>query len=97
MLGTGRKQLAPSERANYGRSNRSLHALGDIAAGEPLTSRNVAALRTEHNLNPGLSPRHLATVLGSTEIRIRLVGLDESLAEQLVVRVDGRPVAACKG
>ena len=69
VLGTGRKQLAPSERANYGRSNRSLHALGDIAAGEPLTSRNVAALRTQHNLNTGLSPRHLATILGKRAAR----------------------------
>jgi sialic acid synthase SpsE len=34
ILGDGVKRLAPSERANYERTNRSVHALRDIAAGE---------------------------------------------------------------
>ena len=64
VLGTGVKALAPSERGNYGRSNRSVHALHDLKAGEILTQSNIAALRTEKNLDPGLEPRWLDVILG---------------------------------
>lgn len=63
VLGDGRKRPAPSERANYGRTNRSLHALGPIARGEVFTRDNVAALRTEKVLRPGLGPEFLEVVL----------------------------------
>jgi sialic acid synthase SpsE len=56
VLGDGVKRLAPSERANYGRTNRSIHALRDIAAGETLRAEDLAALRTEKLLRPGLHP-----------------------------------------
>ncbi len=56
ILGDGVKRLAPSEEANYGRTNRSIHALRDIAAGEVLKSGDFAVLRTEKNLRPGLAP-----------------------------------------
>ena len=56
VLGDGVKRLAPSERANYERTNRSLHALRDIAAGETLQAEDFAALRTEKALRPGLHP-----------------------------------------
>jgi sialic acid synthase SpsE len=56
-LGTGVKALAPSEAANYGRTNRSLHALRDIEAGETLGPDMFAVLRTEKILRPGLHPR----------------------------------------
>lgn len=65
VLGTGIKRLAPSELENYGRTNRSLHATVDIPAGEPLTRANVAVLRTEKRLRPGIAPRYYETVLGT--------------------------------
>jgi sialic acid synthase SpsE len=56
-LGNGIKTLAPSEKANYGRTNRSIHALRDIAAGEVIKADMMGVLRTEKVLRPGLSPR----------------------------------------
>jgi sialic acid synthase SpsE len=56
ILGDGVKRLALSEKANYERTNRSLHALRDIGAGEIITADMVAALRTEKALRPGLAP-----------------------------------------
>ena len=47
VLGDGIKRLAPSERANYGRTNRSLHFTRDMRAGETLTGADVAPVRTE--------------------------------------------------
>lgn len=63
-LGDGRKRLAPSERANYGRTNRSLHALRAIRRGEPFTPDCVAALRTEKVLRPGIGPEFREHILG---------------------------------
>lgn len=68
-LGDGVKRLAPSEEANYGRTNRSLHALRPIRAGERFSAGNVAALRTEKVLSPGLEPRYLPLVLGRMAAR----------------------------
>jgi sialic acid synthase SpsE len=65
-LGTGRKTLAPSEKANYGRTNRSIHALRDIAAGETITARMIGILRTEKILRPGLPPRWEPCIVGRT-------------------------------
>ena len=56
VLGTGIKELAESERENYSRTNRSIHALRDIAAGETFKQGDYAVLRTEKNLRPGLDP-----------------------------------------
>ncbi len=64
VLGDGRKRLAPSEKANYGRTNRSLHALRPIPRGEVFTRENVTALRTEKVLRPGLGPEFLEVLLG---------------------------------
>ena len=69
VLGDGVKRLAPSERANYGRTNRSLHARSFIVAGEPLSEANIAVLRTEKLLRPGLSPELLSTVIGKHTVR----------------------------
>lgn len=68
-LGTGRKTLAPSEAANYGRTNRSLHALTALKAGMPLTGENVGVLRTEKVLRPGISPVFYRQVLGRRLVR----------------------------
>jgi sialic acid synthase SpsE len=56
VLGSGVKTLAPSERANYTRTNRSIHALRDIGAGETIGPEDFAVLRTEKKLRPGLPP-----------------------------------------
>ncbi|MFW5827002.1 MAG: N-acetylneuraminate synthase family protein [Alkalispirochaeta sp.] len=64
VLGSGVKQLAPSEERNYGFTNRSIHAIRDMEAGRILNADNIAVLRTEKNLSPGLHPRYWETILG---------------------------------
>ncbi|MCL2276312.1 MAG: N-acetylneuraminate synthase family protein [Treponema sp.] len=56
VLGSGVKELADSEKANYSLSNRSIHALRDINKGEIIKKEDYAALRTEKVLRPGLEP-----------------------------------------
>ncbi|GHV29777.1 spore coat protein [Spirochaetia bacterium] len=56
VLGDGVKRLAPSEQTNYGRTNRSIHAVRDIPAGATLEPGDFAVLRTEKILRPGLHP-----------------------------------------
>jgi sialic acid synthase SpsE len=65
-LGDGVKKLAPSEEANYGRTNRSLHAVKDIAEGEIITKETIAPLRTEKLLKPGLPPSWEMQITGRT-------------------------------
>lgn len=64
ILGSGRKVLAPSERQNYERTNRSLHAVRSLPAGHRLAEDDLAILRTEKVLRPGLSPAFLGVVQG---------------------------------
>jgi sialic acid synthase SpsE len=56
VLGDGIKRLAPSEAANYERTNRSLHALEDIPEGTVIQPGMAGVLRTEKVLRPGLPP-----------------------------------------
>jgi sialic acid synthase SpsE len=65
-LGNGVKTLAPSERANYRRTNRSIHALRDIRQGEIIGSGDFAVLRTEKILRPGLEPCWEPFIAGRT-------------------------------
>ena len=65
ILGHGRKVLAPSERNNYERTNRSLHVLNSLPAGHRLEPGDLGVLRTEKVLRPGLSPLFLDVVVGS--------------------------------
>jgi sialic acid synthase SpsE len=69
MLGSGAKKLAPSEAANYGRTNRSLHLLCDQKAGTTILPSTIAPLRTEKVLRPGLHPRYLPLILGRRLVR----------------------------
>ena len=64
VLGDGVKRLAPSEAGNYSRTNRSIHALRAIKKGEVYSAENLALLRTEKILRPGLGPELLPAVLG---------------------------------
>jgi sialic acid synthase SpsE len=66
ILGSGVKELAPSEKANYRLTNRSIHALRDISAGEILKEGDYACLRTEKLLRPGLEPCWEKTIEGRT-------------------------------
>jgi sialic acid synthase SpsE len=64
VLGDGIKRLAPSEKANYERTNRSLHALRDIAEGEVIEADMTGILRTEKVLRPGLPPSWAERIIG---------------------------------
>jgi sialic acid synthase SpsE len=63
-LGDGIKKLAASEEMNYGLTNRSVHALKNLEAGDIITSENTALLRTEKKLRPGLRPEFYNSILG---------------------------------
>ncbi len=65
-LGTGKKELAESEKSNYGRTNRSIHFMRDMYKGEVITEHDIAVLRTEKILTVGLSPEHYKSVIGKT-------------------------------
>jgi len=66
VLGDGVKTLAPSEQDNYERTNRSIHALRDIQAGEIIKAEDFAVLRTEKILRPGLAPSWADRICGRT-------------------------------
>jgi sialic acid synthase SpsE len=65
VVGSGVKELAASEKANYGRTNRSLHAMREIPRGSTISEGDVAILRTEKVLRPGLGPEFFARVVGA--------------------------------
>ena len=69
VLGDGVKRLAKSERDNYLTTNRSIHVVRRIAKGEVLSESDIAVLRTEKNLKPGLDPAFYRTVLGKRVVR----------------------------
>ncbi|MCL2008351.1 MAG: N-acetylneuraminate synthase family protein [Treponema sp.] len=64
ILGTGIKKLAPAEEANYERTNRSIHALREIQPGDIIKNGDIACLRTEKILRPGLPPSMEERVIG---------------------------------
>lgn len=64
VLGDGVKRLAPSEKANYKRTNRSIHALREIERGEIIRREMIACLRTEKNLSPGMNPSWEELIIG---------------------------------
>lgn len=68
-LGDGEKRLAASESAHYGRTNRSIHAVGALGAGTEVNKENTALLRTEKVLRPGIEPRYRDEVYGRRLIR----------------------------
>ena len=69
VLGDGVKRLALAEEKNYGRTNRSLHFMKDMKAGEIIKENDVAILRTEKILTPGISPSYYDAVLGAVLAR----------------------------
>lgn len=92
VLGSGVKRLAASESGNYGRSNRSVHALRDIAAGEALGPGNMAILRTEKVLRPGLHPEFFEIAAG--RVAARPIGSGQGILwEDLGGKAGGSPTA----
>lgn len=69
VKGTGLKILADSEKDSYLTTNRSVLAISDIKAGEIISSENVALLRSEKNLIPGLPPESLSVISGKHAVR----------------------------
>ena len=65
VLGTGIKTLAPSEIDNYGRTNRSLHFMHAMKAGDVIEENDIAVLRTEKTLTPGISPEYFETIVNA--------------------------------
>jgi sialic acid synthase SpsE len=65
VLGSGVKEMARSELRNYTLTNRSLHAMREISPGETIAESDVAVLRTEKLLRPGLSPEFFGIVVGA--------------------------------
>ena len=66
ILGTGVKKLAPAEKQNYGRTNRSLHYMRSLKKGEKVSAGDIAVLRTEKILTPGISPEFFEMLQGKT-------------------------------
>lgn len=69
VTGSGVKRLAPSEQANYSRTNRSVHSLREIRKGTVIGASDVGVLRTEKVLRPGIGPEFLPRVIGATARR----------------------------
>ncbi len=65
VLGTGIKELAPSEKNNYGRTNRSLHFMNDLKKGARIEESDIGILRTEKILTPGISPEFYEEIKGA--------------------------------
>ncbi len=63
-IGNGNKELANSEKDNYGRTNRSIHFMRSMRKGEIITQNDIAVLRTEKILSVGLEPKYFDSVLG---------------------------------
>lgn len=85
-LGNGVKRLAKIEQQNYGRTNRSLHYMRNLMAGDRISADDVSVLRTEKILTPGISPDFLDTVVGSVLTKNVISGagveLDDFLSRQ---------------
>ncbi len=66
VIGNGLKELAPSEKHNYGRTNRSIHFVRAMKKGETITQNDIGVLRTEKVLSVGIEPHYLKDILHKT-------------------------------
>ncbi len=69
ITGSGIKKLAPSETGNYKTTNRSIMATADIKEGESFTEKNIALLRSEKQLSPGLEPDLYIQILKRSAVK----------------------------
>lgn len=86
VMGTGIKKLAPAESMNYGRTNRSLHVMKSMNAGDVIKADDIGILRTEKILSPGMSPEYFDTVIGKKLTRNKKSG-DGLVWEDLLIQV----------
>lgn len=68
-IGDGIKRLASAEEKNYGRTNRSLHFMKSMKKGEKICADDIAVLRTEKVLSPGIGPEFLENAVGAVLAR----------------------------
>ena len=78
ILGDGVKRLSKSEEKNYGRTNRSIHFLRAMKKGETVQESDIAILRTEKVLSPGIHPEFLGEIIGA--VLTRDVGSGEGVS-----------------
>ncbi|MCQ2587663.1 MAG: N-acetylneuraminate synthase family protein [Treponema sp.] len=64
IIGSGIKFLAPAEKMNYGRTNRSLHFMESFESGHIISGNDISILRTEKILTPGISPEYYDLLVG---------------------------------
>lgn len=83
ILGDGVKRLSKSEEANYGRTNRSLHFMHGMKAGDTIKEIDIGVLRTEKVLSPGLHPELLPGIIGAVLKRDVAAGAGVSLDDFL--------------
>lgn len=65
IIGDGIKKLAKAEEVNYGRTNRSLHFMKSMKAGERIGEEDIGILRTEKVLSVGLHPSFFDKIIGA--------------------------------
>lgn len=65
VLGDGVKRLAPAEERFFRTTRRTIHAVGDIRAGQRIGAGDLCVVRSETNLRPGLEPAELPRVVGA--------------------------------
>ncbi|MCR5188549.1 MAG: N-acetylneuraminate synthase family protein [Treponema sp.] len=84
-LGSGVKELAHAELANYERTNRSLHYMRDLKAGQKITKEDIGILRTEKLLTPGCCPDFYDLLLGKKLVKDVQNGAGVQLSDFMAV------------
>ncbi|MFH1894718.1 MAG: N-acetylneuraminate synthase family protein [Patescibacteria group bacterium] len=69
ILGTSQKIIAPSEKTLYPGDKRSIFTIKDIKKDEKLSKNNIAVLRAERYLKPGIHSRYFNIILGRKTVR----------------------------
>lgn len=92
IRGSGLKELPEVEAQNYGRTNRSIHAVRDLPAGHRIGESDVVVVRSEKNLRPGLHPRFAEALVGAKLQRNVRAG-DGIVWDDIVDRPAGREAA----
>jgi len=69
ILGTGQKIVTPSEKELYPGDKRSIFVIKNVKKGERLNKKNIAVLRAERHLKPGIHPRYFNLILGKKIVK----------------------------
>ncbi len=65
VIGSGKKELSFAEKANYGRTNRSIHYLKSMPKNSVIHKTDIAILRTEKELSVGEAPDTIDFFIGA--------------------------------